>query len=179
MTTLPKSPKIQRILAEAKALTAALKLAEGTGSTALVHQLVAEALDGHNPTDSPTELVNAAMRHILGRPIPTSSETEGGSLEDNIFGVIARAWVAWATGLDRERAHEALRKIPIPKGPLKEGGALHLMAMQPWAQAVDALLQNDLDEARRMFRRATELSSQCGTVTNAAVQWTYAASLLR
>jgi len=175
MTSFLKSPQIQRILLEADALSAALLCAEGKGDREDVLRRIEEVLPGLDTADNPSLLTQAAMCHIARRPLQVTLHP-GDSTEQWVFEVIARGWVAWATKLGREEARKALRKIPAPKGPRQEGGALHLMAMQPWASAVDALLQHDRDEARRFFRRATELASQCGLETNPAIQWTYAAS---
>ncbi len=169
-----QSPQIRMIFARADALSAALTCVErGCGHEKAV-QLV-EDVFGPEPADDYGKLVHAAMAHIIDRPIMVS--LQGGETDDQrIFDAVGRAWIAWATGLGRANARKTLQDVPVPKGPRMEGGALHLMAMHPWAQAVTALLQDDLVESRRLFRRATELSSQCGIETNSAIQWTYAAS---
>lgn len=170
----PKSTQIRRIFARAAALSAVLTCVESGGDREAAVLLV-EDVFGPVPDDDYAKLVHAAMAHIIGRP--TDVSLQGGKTDDQrIFDAIGTAWVAWATGEGKADARKALQEIPVPKGPRMEGGALHLMAMQPWAQAVAALLQDDLVESRRLFRRATELSSQCGTETNSAIQWTYAAS---
>ena len=170
----PESPAIRRIVIKAKALSAALKLAEGgAGTQDAVRALVQEALTDHS--DNSSAVAHVAMSHILGRAAHIDLQT-GDTAEGLGFEVVGKAWIAWATGVGTDEAKKALVELPAPQGPQPEGGALSLMAMQPWAAAVSALFHDDFDEARRMFRRATELSSQCGTETNSAVQWTYAAS---
>jgi hypothetical protein len=169
-----KSPQVRRIFDEAAALSAVLQCVEGQGDPAEAISLV-EKVAVPKPTDNAGRLVQAAMAFVLQKPVSTEL-APGDGLDESIFEAIGRAWIAWATSTGQDQAQKALATIPAPRGPQPEGGALHLMAMQPWAQAVSALLQDDLAEARRFFRRATELSSQCGTETNSAIQWTYAAS---
>lgn len=176
MAQFPESDSVRRIILEAEALSAALKYAEGRGDRQdAVLALVKGTYTTHEVEDNISATAHVAMEHILGqaRPLPLRPVKRA---DHEVFRIIARAWIAWVTGADREESQKALHELPIPRGPIPEGGALHLMALQPWAQAVHALLKNDLGESRRMFRRATELSSQCGTETNPAIQWAYAAS---
>jgi hypothetical protein len=176
MAPFPKSRKIRRILLEADALSAALRCAEGRGCRDdVTRRQIRDLLSGHEKSDNPSMLIHSAMSHIAEMPFCATFQP-GDTTEQWVFEVIARAWCAWAGDTGRAESLKALKDLPVPTGPLPEGGALHLMAMQPWAQAVHALLEADPVEARRWFRRATELSSQCGTETNSAVQWSYAAS---
>lgn len=175
MSPFLESSSIRAILEQAEALSAALRYVESRRGREKVVRQVQASLSAHEVTDNPSALIHVAMSHIAGEPSSISLDPPE-SVEEIVFTTTAQAWIAWATEQNRASSFEKLRTLPIPRGPLPEGGALHLMALQPWAQAVHTLLENNPDEARRWFRRATELSSQCGTETNSAVQWSYAAS---
>jgi hypothetical protein len=176
-TMIPQTPAIQRILFRSQALSAALQYIEAAEAAPRGHviQLVERSLGSFEPTDNPGRVERAAMGLIVGRPEHIKLEPAE-SLDQRVFTIVGQAWISWATSVETEEAQRALSQLPAPRGPQPEGGALHLMALQPWAAAVSALIHDDSLEAQRMFRRATELASQCGTETNSAVQWTYAAS---
>lgn len=175
------NPEIQRLVVESRALSASLSLVEGQTPTSRAEalSLVREALVAFKSDGSVEDVISqAAMRHILGEPIlETDIQITDHPLDRHIFEVAARAWLAWLTGRDRENAHGDLSSLVVP-GSLPEGGALSLMALQPWTEAVARLLEGDIREARRLFRRATDLTSQLGSEFNSAIQWTYAASFL-
>jgi len=175
--SFPKSPAIQRILLRGKSLSAALKFIEGQGalSRVTIIELVERTLESFRPRDNASWVEWVAMGRIVGHPEHVELQPES-TQDGQVFTTIGQAWIAWATGVGREEALVALTGIPVPEGPQPEGGALHLMALQPWAAAVNALFHDDFDEAQRWFRRATELASQVGSETNTAVQWTYAAT---
>lgn len=177
-----QSPSIQRIINQAEALTAALRWLRGDGDPVDAVRRIRSVYPGHEVDDDPIEsLIHYSMGRIIGQPyepilrIPAPEE----DIEGHVFGTIARAWVWWDRELDREQAHSGLRKLAVPTAaPRQEGGAIHLLAMQPWGKAVDALLRDDHEEAKRQFHRAAELGSQNGTPSSQAVQWTFAASYL-
>ena len=177
-----QSPTIRRIIDEAEALTSALRWLRGDGDPADALRRVGLVFPSHEVGDIPIEsVIHYSMARILGKayePILRIPDPDV-DIEGHVFGTIAEAWVWWDRGVDRELAHTRLRKLGVPRAtPRQEGGAIHLLAMQPWAKAVDALLRDDHEEAKRQFHRATELGSQNGTPSSQAVQWTFAASYL-
>ena len=83
------------------------------------------------------------------------------------FETLAKAWLVWAAGGDPQPT--------LPKS--KEfGGALHMMALEPWGEAIRALSNQNTPEAKRLFRRALELGTQYGTDTNDAIHWAFLGS---
>ena len=179
MMPLPETPEIRRLLEEARALSAVLACVD------LDHRcphedalaLVSASLKAHQGTSIEASVTKAAMQHILQEEVTGADwEPAKAPLDRLIFETTARAWMVWVTGGYREQGHELLRNLSVPRNSQGERGALALMALQPWTVAVSALLRENLDEARRQFDRATELSAQFGTDTNTVIQWTYAAS---
>lgn len=181
---LPETPEIRRQLAESRALRAILHHLESRDQVRMlrvqVKELVLAALQLHEGDSVEDIVTRVAMRHILCAPNhPQDFQPVDLPLDRHIFEVTAKAWLTWLVGGDREAAHDALKNLVVPKGLPSETGALHLMALQPWTVAVGALFEEDLEEARRMFRRTVDLSSQFGIETSAAIQWTFAASFFR
>ena len=172
------SPAVEQLIAESEALSAVLACVEGQGNREGTERLVERALRGHSDESPEGVLTRFAMERIVGVPHSAVPERKLASrpFERRLFEATALAWIRWATGTDLELAQEGLRQLQEVEGYQPQGGALHLMTLRPWQLAVGALLGGNLQEARRLFKRSTELGGQCGTETNPAVQWTYAAS---
>jgi hypothetical protein len=169
MMDFKHDPALRRILAENAALFAALSFVEDGGDPANVRKKVADVLLDHEALDLQSQTIHVAMTRIVGSKVEVPSvRTES---KRHAFGVIARAWITWASGGNTDEALQELQSETI-----SGKGAINLMALQPWAEAVASLLSNDLPEARRLFRRATEIGSQLGTEANIVIQWTYAAT---
>ena len=179
MEQMAQSPYIEQAIAEANALSAALAFVEGQGSREEAARLTEKALHGHVTEGLEGVVVRHAMERVVGRAhgaLPTTGP-QGKSLERRIFEATSLAWLRWTNGEDSQSSHEALQLLQEEGESCQpQGGALHLMALRPWQFAVRALLSGDREEARRLFRRATELGSQCGTESSPVVQWTYAAT---
>jgi hypothetical protein len=173
------SPAVKQLIAEQDALSAVLACVEGRGDREEAKRLTEEALQGHEGGSLEAILTRYAMERIVGRshaPLP-EVELEKEPFERHLFETTALAWLLWLTRVQQlDQAQEGLRQLLEDGGYQPQGGALHLMALRPWQLAVEALLTGDPQEARRLFRRATEIGSQCGTETNPAVQWTYGAT---
>lgn len=174
-----QSPYIEQAITEAKALSAALAFVEGQGPREEAVGLTEKALHGHDGKNLHGIVTRYAMEHIVGRSHNTSVvvKPNGKSLERRIFETTSLAWLRWISQEGAESSLEALRLLQEEGESCQpQGGALHLMALRPWQLAVRALISGDREEAKRLFRRATELGSQCGTESNPVVQWTYAAT---
>ena len=174
-----QTPYIEQAIAEANALSAALAFVEGRGSRDEAAKLTEKALRGHVAEGLEGVVVRHAMEHVVGRAheaLPVV-KPNGKSLEGRIFEATSLAWLRWINGEDLQSSHEALQLLQEEGESCQpQGGALHLMALRPWQFAMRALLSGDREEAKRLFRRAVELGSQCGTESSPVVQWTYAAT---
>jgi len=129
--------------------------ATGGGTAVLVEDVVARG----------------AQAKILGKPVAVLGFKPVKKPADRrMFETLATAWLVWASGGD---------PLPfvasIPK-PGEYGGALHLMALEPWGKAITALAEGHIEEAVRQFRRSIEFGAQYDIETGDAIQWTYAAS---
>jgi hypothetical protein len=116
-------------------------------------------------------VVRGAQAKILGEPVSTPGFKPVKNPHDRrAFEVLATAWLVWASGGD---------PLPfvanVPK-PLEYGGALHLMALEPWGRAIAALSAGDTEEALRQYKRSIEFGAQYDIETSDVIQWTYAAS---
>lgn len=166
MPDIRQSAVAQRIIAESRALRAAMAM---TGEAVqLIRDVCQEPRDGIEGA-----LTTWAMEKILGElRLPESFVFRKGPGRE-FFSYVAYAWGCWATG-DVANARVWLKMAD--RLPEASGEALHMMALNPWKSAVEALVEGNQDEAMRLYRRAMEIGSQVGTPTNTAIQWTYAAS---
>lgn len=167
---------VEQIIEESRALSAAFACIRGTGDMGVAVSQVASILDSMPP---PTNVVGyttqAAMRFITNRPIEVPNiEPPNKPYDRYLFESIARGWIRWASQTNLDQALEQIQAVKKP--PAEVSGALHLMALNPWRDAVEALLRRDAINARRLFWRASELGSQFGTESNPAVQWSFVAS---
>lgn len=165
--------EVNHITVESRALEAALAVVEGQGNPAQASASIEALLSLWTPDDSPGDYVKlAAFRRIVGDSLvgPGWLPSSSGPEDQRIFELTAHAWVTWASGGTEPFESQ------IDSPPSGGEGLIHRMALGYWAVAVENLTKKDLPEARRLFRRATELGGQFGTETNPVVLWTYAAS---
>lgn len=140
-------------------------------STAL--KLVREVFDLSGGTVLVEDVVaRGAQALILGEPVTAPGfKPVKNPADRRMFEVLASAWLIWAAGGD-----------PLPyvanasKPNTEYGGAIHLMALEPWGRAIAALAEGNREEALRQFRRSIEFGSQYDIETSDTIQWTYAAS---
>ena len=127
--------------------------------------------------------IRAAMSRItgsappIGQPVRTSGEEAVWSVRG--FELIATAWIAWTRG-DTNRARYWIRHWSNEQSEmlsnLDDSGAIQAWAVTLWANAVEALVEERPDDARRFFRRVYEVGSSFGTESHPTVLWTMAAS---
>jgi len=168
-------PSVQQVIAQSEALLAALAYVDRGVDRDGALEKVQRALDRGTFLTVEELTIRSAMRRILGQEALASYRFYPAvrPTSRHFFEVSARAWMIWA---EKGSASEALTDLHSLEEPSPKSGALHLMALVPWKLAIEALLEEDLAEARRQFLRSAELGSQIGTETNPAVQWSYAAS---
>jgi hypothetical protein len=126
------------------------------------------------PTNHTVEntVIRCAQAKILNEPFHISKfKLTKNPVDRRTFETLATAWMVWATGGNPEPFVAS-----VPK-PTEYGGALHLMALEPWGRAIVALGEENLEEAVRWFRRSIEFGAQYGIETLDTVQWTYVASV--
>lgn len=84
------------------------------------------------------------------------------------FEEVAKAWLIWSNGMRAE--------VPDETKSMAAGGGMNLMAYNLWAVAVQALINGELAEAERYYRRLLELGAQYDIEHFRMIKWTYAAS---
>lgn len=89
-----------------------------------------------------------------------------------------RSWIDIVTG----RPQVALSAIAIIRSRMdkeeSEQGAGNLMAMGFWLEALEALANEDLSEARRLWGRALDVGEHFSTDSHLTVSWTFAATFI-
>lgn len=166
---------VEYILAESRALSAALASIHGAGSQEDASILVASVLDVQKePSDTSELTTRAAMSFILGRQVePPNFKPLDKPHDRHVFESVSKGWITWASQGDLDGTLKELRSLSVR---LSGKSYLHLMALNPWKSAVEALLERNPAESWKQFRRASELGAQFGTESNPVIQWTFAAS---
>lgn len=157
---------------EAKALTTLLGYVLREEPCEDVAGLVAPIFESHQAKDAESWLRHFAMARLLKETLTVPELEPAEDLASRLFARTAKAWMLWAAGRTEE-AKTTLRTSD-PAGAV--GSEIHMMTLGPWWLGVDALLREDSQEARRYFRRSTEMGSQLGTETNNAIQWSFVAT---
>ena len=165
---------VRRILDQSKALSTALIAVDQGRDQDKTLKLVQRALDQGIFSTIEELTTQSAMRLIIGQEGSTNYLLQPAErpLHRRFFETVARAWMIWAEGGPTGIALEELHDL---REPSPSTGALH-MTLKPWKLAVEALLLEDLAEAKRRFLRSSELGSQFGTEASTVIQWSYVAS---
>lgn len=172
-------PSVGRIAHEMGALQAVQLVVEGHGDPGEARLLCRTYLARLEPESLEERVIAAALRRILCRPmvVPGHGEPRTEPWEACMADTVALAWMSWAAGDCGGALATAKRFTTVQK---KHGtgkaGAIHLLTLSFWSEAVTLLSEGDLAGARRFFKRAIELGSQFGTDSHPMVSWAYAAS---
>lgn len=173
-------PSVARIAHEMDALQASLKVVEEGADPDEARLLGRTYLGRLEPSTIEEHVIEASLLRILGRSVeaPICLPRER-PWEAHVAEVVALSWLAWA-GNDNDRAHalvKSLRSCQKQKETFTgQGGAIHLLTLYFWSQAVELLVNADRPGARRFFKRAIEMGSQFGTDSHPMISWAYAAS---
>lgn len=166
------------MLVEEDGLEAMMRVIDGSGDAELAHTLVEAAIaERAESSRLAEEVVLAAMHRIVGKPVwlPLSAARQT-PWENHVTDTLALAWAAWAAG-QHEAATRELEHLHerMPKGG-DESGAVHLMSLHYWGDAIEQLVSGNIPAAHRLFKRSLDLGSQFGTESHTTVSWTYAAT---
>lgn len=117
-------------------------------------------------------VVRCAQAKILNLPLVAPNiQPVKNPADRRTFELLAKAWIEWVSGGDPSPFVDSI------VSPTEYGGALHLMALEPWGQAILALAKGDQDEAIRWFKRSIDFGAQNNIETSDAIQWSYVASI--
>ncbi len=161
------------VLASHTVLVAALASLEDSSLREEALRLVRESYDRGDPVTRVEDIVvRCAQAKILGEHFKAPSiQPVKNPADRRTFETLAVAWIEWVAGGDPSPFVDSILK------PTEYGGALHLMALEPWGRAITALSEDNQDEAVRWFRRSIEFGAQNNIETSDAIQWSYVASI--
>jgi hypothetical protein len=176
------NPEVERVIAEMNALNAAIQASDPRLAREAQGMVRAVEATWPEPRTVSDYAIRTAMARITGNPLPTG-EPERTTGEATIWAVrafelIGLAWLAW-TRNDPQRARFWIGRWSIEgedKTKLDSEGAIQAFAVALWANAIEALIDNRTDDARRFFRRVFDVGSSFGTESHPTVLWTMAGS---
>lgn len=178
--TEPDERSTSWTIREMRVLRAATLVAETGARPDATRELVQDFLSLYVPKTHDEEVIVAAMQLIAGEPIVALDEPRPRRpWEAYVSDVTGCAWVDWARGKTALAAREIrrLRKHPVPREPAaSRSGAIHLLALYFWGEAILQLSSKNRKSAHKFYRRALELGSQFGTESHPVISWTYAAT---
>ena len=181
-------PEVERILTELKALNAIVQAIDKPEELQDALRLVRQVWAGlPEPATTEQFIIAVAVAKLLGEqpvrcasiPRPPIRRLEAGERWTvHAFEIIGLAWISWACARPTIAAEFLRRLWAEPYEPsLNSEEAEHQKALVFWGHAVEALLTDDLLEARRSFNRAYEVGTGIGTDSHTSILWTLAASL--
>jgi hypothetical protein len=180
------NPEVEQIIAEMIALNASLRAIKDPGEVPDALRLVRQSFKVRKAPKSFEDFVIVqAMRKLLGlEPLKGFPKTLSMyPWTQAVFEVVGLAWVAWAEGkpIEAEKFVKQLWGAPERAGAVPDDrrGAVHLLALQSWAKAVEALAAGVPEEAERFFKRAAEIGASFGNESHPVVLWTMAASFAK
>jgi hypothetical protein len=174
---------VVRILHEMDALNAALRVVESGGDVDEARLLGRTFLARLDPETVEQRVIEASLQLILKEPVDNAivdGAPPRNPWEEHVAAAVATSWLAWAAG-DKPRAQAQIKRLRAKRKTTVEAfkgrtGAIHLLTLYFWSQAVSELLLEDRRSARRFFKRAIELGGQFGTNSHPMISWAYAAS---
>ncbi len=174
-------PSVNRVAHEMNALQAAQLVVERGVDRAEALVLCRTYLGRLEPRTVEDRVIEGALKLILKREIgyPAVEANRAVKWESYVAEVVGIAWLAWASG-NCDDAFAAVRRLRSKQKRKEsfagETGAIHLMTLYWWSQAVLLLRKGDRTQARRFFKRAIEMGAQFGTDSHPMISWSYAAS---
>lgn len=172
---------VGRIAHELEALQAAQLVAEQDGDPAEARLLCRTYLCQLDPETIEDRVVEASIQKILGQQVSliVCEPIQDTTWEAFVAETLAQAWISWAAGDDASALATVDRLRTTQKAKetfLDESGAVHLLTLSFWSEAVLLLVAGDRPDARRFFKRAIEMGAQFGTDSHPMISWAYASS---
>jgi hypothetical protein len=168
------------ILAEMEALQAIFDVDFQGGPIDRAVVLAKHALDlKPHPSSTEGRVAVVSLSHCLGEPridLAMTPPAQEGTWVQRTFETLASGWMRWLTTKDKT----VLKDIALmhhEEGD-EDDGAVETLSLNFWARAIELLVQEEKDQAKRFFERATAVGSQVGTRSNPTICWSYAASFV-
>lgn len=159
------------LLEQGLALQVALRAVDMSEDPADARMRCGRVVKDTHPESLIEDTIVVAAARIACLKTRPPKKREPGDLAQPIA-TLCDTWVAWALGrvVHDLAAVEAIAKTEaVPE-------AVHALAIHFWAKALSALLKGELDESRRLWRRAVELTSSFGLDSQPAIVWSYVAT---
>lgn len=174
--------EVEALMDNMAALEAVFEAVQGTGSTERAVSLAKQALrsQARAPRSFEEYLVHVSLSRVAGLPLSKLGPTPSVSPTwvTFVYETVAAAWLRWFTSGDTSAIGLMVRiRAAEPDTHHVPGGAVELLSLSEWGQAVEALAEGDFGKARRHFERAVEVGAQIGSDSNPSINWTYAASI--
>jgi hypothetical protein len=170
---------VGRVLHEMEALNACMAVCDGQGSPEEAKLLCRTYLGRLDPSTVEEYVTEAALLHILDRSVELADPwSHAKSWEEQVAEAVALAWLSLISGdADDARVRimdlRAKRKAETFHG---KSGALHLLTLAFWSEAILLTAAGDHTGARRYYKRALEYGAQLGTDSHPMISWAYAAT---
>lgn len=177
------NPEVERVIAEMNALNAAIQAAHPEHAREARAMVRAVEAQWPVPRTVADFTVRASMARITGSEAPTGEPErttgEACTWPVRAFELVSLAWLAWSRG-DAARAHHHIERwvaeAAMPENLNNSDSAIQAFAVALWGNAVEALVDGRVDDARRFYGRVYEVGSSFGTESHPTVLWTMAAS---
>lgn len=165
---------------EMAALEAIVEASRGEGPADRAVELARQAWEAQRePTTFEQHVVRAALGKVLKKPLDLKfpSRSSASSWTTYVYETVTLAWLHWAMKGEREAVGltERLHREE-PDTTREPGGAVELLALTSWSQAIERLILGDVTGSKRLFERSIEVGSQIGSESNPTINWCYAAS---
>jgi len=171
---------VEATLAEMEALQAVFEVDFKGGSVERAKVLAKQAYGLKEPPKNMEGRVTlVSLAYCLGdlrTDLAFVPPTKEGPWGFQTFEAIASGWMRWlVTGSKDKGVLSYITNMPPEEGAEGDDAA-ETLSLNFWARAIELLVQEERDQAKRFFDKATEVGSQFGTRSNPTICWTYATS---
>jgi len=131
----------------------------------------------HNPDKFETKLLVFCLSYCLGDPRPDliPNKTKEKRWSRKTFEALSIGWMRWMVDRNDDGVLYYIENMHNDE-PRDEDKSFDTLILNFWSKAIELLVLNRPDEAKRFFDRANEVGAQIGTSINPSVCWTYATS---
>ena len=131
----------------------------------------------NDPDKFETRLLVFCLSYCLGNPrfdlIPETTSNEKWSRR--VFEALSIGWMRWMVDRNDDGVLFYIANMHNDE-PRGEDKSFDTLILNFWAKAIELMVLNRPDEAKRFFERANEVGAQIGTSINPSICWTYATS---
>lgn len=131
----------------------------------------------HFPEKFETKLLVFCLNYCLGivRADLIPERTTEKRWSRRTFEALSIGWMRWMVDQKDKGVLFYIANMHNDE-PKNEDKSFDTLVLNFWASAIELLVLNQPEEAKRFFERANELGTQVGTSINPSICWTYATS---